>query len=110
MAITAKEGIIRENGIPFVELSGVSFFNAEMTFECGQCFRFDKSPNGWYEGVAYGRAIRILQPTDDHVILYGSTLSDYETVWRYFLSLDKDYEAIQKDICERFGRYGDTIY
>ena len=77
MAITAKEGIIRENGIPFVELSGVSFFNAEMTFECGQCFRFDKSPNGWYEGVAYGRAIRILQPTDDHVILYGSTLLGY---------------------------------
>lgn len=33
MAITAKEGITRENGIPFVELSGVSFFNAEMTFD-----------------------------------------------------------------------------
>ncbi|MBS6446364.1 MAG: DNA-3-methyladenine glycosylase 2 family protein [Clostridiales bacterium] len=110
MAITAKEDIIRENGIPFVELSGVSSFNAEMTFECGQCFRFDKSPNGGYEGVAYGRALRVLQPADGHVILYGSTLSDYETVWKGFLSLDEDYEAIQKDICERFGRYGDTIY
>ncbi len=110
MAITAKEGITRENGIPFVELSGVSFFNAEMTFECGQCFRFDKSPSGGYEGVAYGRALRVLQPADDHIILYGSTLSDYETVWRSFLSLDEDYESIQKDICERFGRYGDTIY
>ena len=109
MAITAKEDIIRENGIPFVELSGVSSFNAEMTFECGQCFRFDKSPNGGYEGVAYGRALRVLQPADGHVILYGSTLSDYETVWKGFLSLDEDYEAIQKDICERFGRYGDTI-
>lgn len=110
MAITAKEGLTRENGIPFVELSGVSFFNAEMTFECGQCFRFDKSPSGGYEGVAYGRALRVLQPADDHIILYGSTLSDYETVWRSFLSLDEDYESIQKDICERFGRYGDTIY
>lgn len=109
MAITEKEGNTQENGIPFVEISGVSSFHAEMIFECGQCFRFDKSPDGGYEGVAYGRALRVLQPADDHVILYGSTLSDYESVWKSFFSLDEDYDAIKKDICKRFGKYGGTI-
>ena len=108
--ITARERRDSLTGEPAVELSGVENFSAEMIFECGQCFRFDKKTDGSYEGVANGRLLRVEQPSDSCVILHHATLSDYESVWKNFFSLDEDYSAIKADICERFGQYGNTIY
>ena len=34
-------------------------FDADNTFDCGQCFRWDREEDGSYTGVAFGRAVNI---------------------------------------------------
>ncbi|MBQ9745415.1 MAG: hypothetical protein IJW21_01160, partial [Clostridia bacterium] len=50
-------------GADFTELSGVPYFSAAQTFDCGQCFRFDEADGG-VQGVAFGKLIRIEQEGD----------------------------------------------
>ena len=47
--------------LPYVEVKIDETFDVEKTFDCGQCFRFDKVENSThqceYSGVAFGRAV-----------------------------------------------------
>lgn len=95
--------------VPTVELFPVAFFDAAQTFDCGQCFRFDRIADGSYEGVAFGRCLRIRQE-GARLTLVGANRADYETIWRSFLGLDEDYGMIRDDIGMHFGLYGNTIY
>ena len=95
--------------VPAVELFHVDSFDARQIFECGQCFRFDRTPDGSFEGVAKGKYLRVSQPEQNRVLLIGATLSDYETVWRDFFALDEDYRAIQTDIYQHFLKFGEVI-
>ena len=92
--IAVREYFDVRQKMPAVELSRVDFFDARQIFECGQCFRFDRLPDGRYEGVAKGKYLCVGQPEKDRVLLIGATLSDYETVWRDFFALDEDYACL----------------
>lgn len=105
---SAKERFDEKLGAYCVDISGVTSFSAFDTFDCGQCFRFENK-KGYTEGIAYGRYIRIYQDGDT-VTLCNSDISDYENIWRGFLALDEDYDAVKRDIGEHFGKYGDTIF
>lgn len=107
--IAVREYFDVRQKMPAVELSRVDFFDARQIFECGQCFRFDRLPDGRYEGVAKGKYLCVGQPEKDRILLIGATLSDYETVWRDFFALDEDYAAIQDDIYRHFLRFGSVI-
>ena len=63
------------------------------TFECGQCFRFNRDGEG-YVGVAYNKAVRFIQG-DGCVFVKGAERSDVENIWIKYLSLDKDYSGIK---------------
>jgi len=80
-----------------VEITGVSDFDLVKTFECGQCFRWNADENGVYTGVAYGRAAR-LRRVGSSVFISGS-LADFDTVWRGYFDLDRDYGEIQRKLC-----------
>lgn len=95
-------------GAKCVDISGVTSLSVADTFDCGQCFRFEKR-EGYVDGVAYGRYIRICQ-TDDKITLCGCDSVDYTNIWRSFIALDEDYDAVKRDIGEHFGVYGDTIF
>lgn len=70
-------------------------FSLDNTFDCGQCFRWDKTAVGEYVGVAMGEAARIYE--DGSVIrIEASGLS--EDVWRNYFDLDTDYNAIAEKI------------
>ena len=56
-----NEGIIINN---------VENFELDHIFECGQCFRWNKEPNGNYIGVAYGKVIEV-EKKDDKVRIYN---------------------------------------
>ena len=89
------------DGLSAVRLDRVGLFDVSRTFDCGQCFRFDPVTNSRHEseyaGCAYGRYISVAQDGDT-VYIYNSTLEEYETLWKRFLSLDRDYQAINADI------------
>ena len=80
-----------------IKITGVSDFNLERIFECGQCFRWNADENGVYTGVAMGKAARI-RTQDDSVYISG-TIEDFENVWRSYFDLDRDYEAIRRSVC-----------
>ncbi len=84
-------------------------FDLNMIFDCGQCFRFDRT-NGVenaYEGVALGKYLKIVQ-NDKNITVFGIDKDDYEQTWKHFFAVDEDYENIQKNILSSFGN-DDTI-
>ncbi len=96
----------KKDGIPLLKVSGLSDFDIGKIFDCGQCFRFDPvemtEHKAEFEGVAYGRYIRIIQDEPDEVIIYNSTEEDYNNIWKKYFSLDMDYSHIRKKIGENF--------
>ena len=106
--MTAVQRFDEKLGVCCVDISGVVSLSVADTFDCGQCFRFENR-EGYTEGVAFGRYIRIFQD-GDKITLCNSDISDYENIWRSFLALDEDYDAVKRDIGEHFGIYGDTIF
>ncbi|MCI8386941.1 MAG: DNA-3-methyladenine glycosylase 2 family protein [Clostridiales bacterium] len=104
---TNIEEFIDPDGTPCVRIGGIENFLVSQVFDCGQCFRFDPVEGSNYqsefEGVALGRYVRFRQNTPDMLEIYNSTLSDYESMWKHYLSLDEDYTAVRADIAERFN-------
>jgi len=78
-------------------ISGLTDFSAEKTFDCGQCFRFEKYGD-IFGGVAFGKYLELSQPDDGTVIIHSCGISEYENVWKHFLALDEDYAAINSAI------------
>ena len=91
-----------EDGILFVYAKDIPTLNIFKTFDCGQCFRFDPVSRFGHKyefgGVAFGKYVVFAQDNDNEIIVYGSTKDDFESIWARFLSLDLDYEEINKEI------------
>lgn len=88
--------IIEQDGN--VILSGAADFEAEHIFECGQCFRWNRTDGGWF-GVAFGRALFVSQ-NGDTVVLHGITYEEYERVWKAYFDLSRDYGKIKAELCK----------
>ncbi len=70
------------------------------TFECGQCFRFNRVADSKYKteytGVAHGKLLRI---ADDGEFLYlNATNEEFTSVWLDFLGLKENYGNIHSEI------------
>lgn len=72
-------------------------FIPEHTFDCGQCFRWKKQPDGGYIGVAGGQVARI-KADGESVTIDGITEKDYENFWKYYLDADRDYSEIKNAV------------
>jgi len=98
---TVKE-YMTDTGIPFVLVEGIPKIDIFKTFDCGQCFRFDPVSiygNKYeYGGVAYGKYVVFAQNLQTEIRIYGATAEEYRSVWRSYLSLDSDYNAINSHI------------
>ncbi len=89
-----------EYGLPTVKVTGLGRYSLYKTFDCGQCFRFEpsKTVEGAFEGVAYGRFLRVYQNTPDDMTLLGCTVEDFYNVWYKFFSLHRPWKEIEADI------------
>ncbi len=98
-----NEGVA--DGIPFVRVDGLEHFNVAQIFDCGQAFRFlpVPAPDGSFAvgGVAYGKYVEFSQ-SGDMLTIRNSTREEYEKIWKHYLSLDVDYNEIQRDLKARF--------
>lgn len=75
-------------------------FDLDKIFDCGQSFRFEKAEDGFWEGVAFSRFLRVGQ--DEKHVYIRSDEDDYKNIWKKYLSLDEDYEKINEDILAHF--------
>ncbi|MBO5059596.1 MAG: DNA-3-methyladenine glycosylase 2 family protein [Clostridia bacterium] len=71
-------------------------FDLVQTFECGQCFRWNKCSGG-YIGVAFGRVLKITQEGED-IILHETSLDDWNRIWSHYFDMDRDYSEIKKTL------------
>jgi N-glycosylase/DNA lyase len=86
----------------YIELSGLTGFEICKIFDCGQCFRFDEY-DGYIEGVALGKVLRLEQPSPDRVIIKGITKKDFDESFCRYLALDADYDEVDRDIIKRLN-------
>ncbi len=83
-----------------------SGFSAADTLMSGQCFRWSDY-DGRLCGTAFGRYVEMEQK-DGRLILYGADESDYRSVWRPYLDLDRDYDAIRETVLQTEPRLSDS--
>lgn len=100
MAGVQKMKVSCENNI--VTVDGVNDFTLSQILECGQCFHFDKLDEEVYEVVAFGRAVKMEQ-TDKVLRIYGSSMKDYEGIWKLYLDMDNDYGLIKQSVIKADG-------
>ena len=100
--ITVRE--LREGSVRALEVKGRDLPDPDKTFDCGQCFRFEKTEETRHEsewgGVAFGRRVSFAKD-GDKLYVYNSTERVFNEIWRRYLDLDTDYLAIDRDILSR---------
>ncbi|WHH57545.1 DNA glycosylase [Petroclostridium sp. X23] len=80
-----------------VIVQGIRDFNLVHTFECGQCFRWDRQEDESYTGVAFGKVINI-SVKDNGLIINNTNLEDFNNIWRAYFDLDRDYGTIKEEL------------
>lgn len=86
---------VQQNGRDLT-VSGADFFDPDLIFDCGQCFRFSKKDGVW-SGIAFGKRLSV-QMVGDRVILLNCSKSDYDSLWKGYLGLSEDYAAIRREL------------
>jgi N-glycosylase/DNA lyase len=95
---------LRDGELPYLKVEGITNFDIGKIFDCGQCFRFDAVENSPHEkefsGVAYGRLVSFAQDGDT-LFIYGSDARDFEDIWKRYLDIERDYDAVGADILSK---------
>ena len=74
-------------------------FDLGNTFECGQCFRWNKNTDGSYSGIVKGR-YAVVTPEDEDILICGAAESDMNDIWTDYFDLGNDYDTIRQEISE----------
>ncbi|GAA0784933.1 DNA-3-methyladenine glycosylase family protein [Hathewaya limosa] len=82
-----------ENGVIVKEIKNFDLHNV---FECGQCFRWNKTESGSYIGVAFEKVIEV-DKKDNNMLIYNTNLKEFYDIWEEYFDLKNDYGKI-KDI------------
>lgn len=70
-------------------------------FDCGQCFRWEKQDNGSYTGTAFDKVVNMkLTDQGKTLIIDNCTEEEFQTIWKPYLDLDRDYGKIKKTLTE----------
>ncbi|MBU5485330.1 8-oxoguanine DNA glycosylase [Clostridium sp. MSJ-11] len=80
--------------IPTVVVKNVDNFELAHIFECGQCFRWNKTERGSYIGVAFGKVIEVEKNGDD-VLIYNTNEKEFKDIWVEYFDLYRDYSEIK---------------
>lgn len=68
-------------------------FDIAKTFECGQCFRFNKIDNNSYRGIAYGKELTLTQRANG-VEIFGITEHEFNNTFYNYFDLGRDYQKV----------------
>ncbi len=70
-------------------------FNLDMTFDCGQAFRFKKISDNLWQTVAYGKKL-VIEDADGFIVLRDVTENEFYSLWENYFDLKRDYNEIIK--------------
>lgn len=86
---------INKNKRTEIITKNVSNFNLSETFNCGQCFRWNKVSNDKFMGIAFGKVLTVSIKDDNTLILENTTTKDYNNIWQNYFDLNTDYNKIK---------------
>lgn len=89
--------IREDSGVLTIE--GIRDFDTDHIFDCGQCFRWERNPDGSYTGMAHGHPVTI-SCRDETLEITNCTAADFEHTWHEYLDLGRDYGAIKKVLAD----------
>ena len=72
-------------------------FELKDIFECGQCFRWNKEPDGSYTGVFKGNVLKKKKKNED-ITFTGMVDGDIKEVVVDYFDLDRDYSLIKDEL------------
>jgi len=81
----------------YIEIEEVKNFKLKQTFECGQCFRFNKIDDNNYIVVAFEKVIELKQE-GDNILIYNSSEEDVKDIWIKYFDLERDYLKIKNEL------------
>ena len=76
-----------------IVLSNADNLDIALCLDCGQAFRWVKREDGCWQGVALGKYLKLKQEGTT-VIFYNVSQEDFDTIWRVYFDLDRDYGSI----------------
>jgi len=84
-------------------ITGIRHFDLAQILDCGQAFRWSVQdchcgldPQSFlFTGIAHGRRLN-LEISDDTLVLKNVTLAEFETTWKNYLDLERDYSHLRK--------------
>ena len=93
-----KKGLsVRQVG-PNLTVTGIDCLDLAQTLDCGQAFRWSPLPDGRWTGVAGAHTLTLRENLDPDgavaLTLYHTSAAEFETFWRPYFDLDRDYAAI----------------
>lgn len=104
MSISEQSIVKNAESVPSIKVCNIHSLDIYKTFDCGQCFRFDRVENSNHEiefsGVAFGKFVSFAQDGKD-LYIYNSTHEEFNSIWRHYLALDVDYSNVDNDIRSR---------
>lgn len=75
-----------------VKIINADNFDLSQTFDCGQCFRWNKIENK-FTGTAFGKTI-ILTQNEDEIIIENTNKADFEKIWKDYFDVNTDYSRM----------------
>ena len=73
------------------------------TLECGQCFRFEKISEGFYQIIAFDRVLYIKQ-LENYIEFFPTNKVDFKAIWKPYFDLNRDYTELKKQLA-----FNDTV-
>lgn len=83
----------------YIVIEDVKNFKLKQTFECGQCFRFDKISDANYVIVAFERVIELEEDGND-IKIYNSNEEDVKNIWINYFDLERNYADIKEELAK----------
>ena len=99
-------------------LENVHDFHLLDTLECGQCFHFERTDNGFnkdeyeYDIVAKDRILHIKEEPDlagVRLTFYNTEEWEYESIWKEYFDLDRNYDEIKQSVISADPRLEEII-
>ena len=84
-----------ENGNIIVE--NFNNFSLSQTLDCGQAFRWREIEQNVWEGIAFGKYLKISQ-NGTTFCFFNTTKDDFENIWVPYFDIERDYAKIIKNI------------
>lgn len=78
-------------------IEGIKDFDLEHTFDCGQCFRWEKQPDDSYTGIAMGKVVNMSFDSEKGILIIDNcSEDDFNNIWKHYLDFDTDYSEIKR--------------